>query len=704
MAVRVVKIECGRYSATLTAPGHGFPTGAQIQVKGIPELEGTLIVESSKINSFSICRDICVEVTSVDQASSTVVTASPHGLSALSEGVRLKGFDPDGDTPIDDWVHVKSGGIINDCTLQLEAWCKDCKKMMPAILPGRLIRGTVSCKQSPVVLPEACCGCGWASLVHCVPTPEKARLQDWQAAMQAAKSVGKVRKELQPAQAVFPDTSLLRVEQCGWDQCHGIFRRDGHLHFTMGPGVMSIAYIEELGLWCILAEVIPLHQLEEQRALLGLPDWHGPQLLYVRRENVLGRWEPVIGPAPGPVVTEHREVGVLQAAGAQPSPLLNPCVGSVVLDLLFNYTYADWRGGIGVRRLWGMSALETLLLILELWRNLKACSAACQTWSQALRPFQDLTQMIYHVFWIQKNQQVPVQLPSGREVAAAIRFAAVFWKDGLMITNHTDFQSRAWPGLVKEVCLKSELQADEDDFLQGPTGALLNQHAALFSQVARDMLHGVAVPWRTLPETRGGIKMGDGRRYSSCDLLDYVSDATASASLVNVCTDLEGHMELFSLEGTKLLPRSADILGPLVAAGLRPESTTRLWSSSQLSPKKPGDPCGFPLCGKSASPCRVCKHDTHGRNRLGASQLYCGYNLKFDLGGAQVDLEFKIQVLPFFATSKDASLVGDLDRLVPWHSDDEDSDFDSDDASASETMVRRRRLVGKQPPPACYRT
>ena len=70
--------------------------------------------------------------------------------------------------------------------------------------------------------------------------------------------------------------------------------------FQNGP-LLSIVYSEELSMWCLLADVLPLHPLLCQRRALNLPDWDGPQLLYVRRDlSLLGRWEPVIGPAPGP--------------------------------------------------------------------------------------------------------------------------------------------------------------------------------------------------------------------------------------------------------------------------------------------------------------------------------------------------------------------------------------------------------------------
>ena len=133
--------------------------------------------------------------------------------------------------------------------------------------------------------------------------------------------------------------------------------------------------MDDFKAWCLLAEVAPLYPLCEQRMYLELDETaQAPQLLYIRHSSsVVGQWEPVIGPAPGPEVTVYKEVFVqlsdCSAAShvSHVSPLLNE-VGSMVLDLLFNYTQADWSGGIRHGNVWGLSAVEAMLVAVRLWR------------------------------------------------------------------------------------------------------------------------------------------------------------------------------------------------------------------------------------------------------------------------------------------------------------------------------------------------
>ena len=82
----------------------------------------------------------------------------------------------------------------------------------------------------------------------------------------------------------------------------------------------------------------------------------GPQLLYICRGHGLhGLWEPVLGPAPGPDVKLHQEVAVrLNGDASTQSFLLLPGIGSIVLDFLFNYTFANWRGGFSFSGIWGL--------------------------------------------------------------------------------------------------------------------------------------------------------------------------------------------------------------------------------------------------------------------------------------------------------------------------------------------------------------
>ena len=65
---------------------------------------------------------------------------------------------------------------------------------------------------------------------------------------------------------------------------------------------------------CLLADVKPLHDLRMERCCLQLASPSAPQLLYIRHDaDIFGLWSPVIGPAPGPVVTPHQEVPAVLA-------------------------------------------------------------------------------------------------------------------------------------------------------------------------------------------------------------------------------------------------------------------------------------------------------------------------------------------------------------------------------------------------------
>lgn len=135
---------------------------------------------------------------------------------------------------------------------------------------------------------------------------------------------------------------------------------------------------------CLLADVKPLHDLHMERCYLQLASPSAPQLLYIRRDaDIFGLWSPVIGPAPGPVVTPHQEVpAVLASVCDQGSALFTPVVCSSVLDNLCNYFSADWRGGMnsGFHRYpyWGMSTVEALVTSLRLWYDIAACSSTCR--------------------------------------------------------------------------------------------------------------------------------------------------------------------------------------------------------------------------------------------------------------------------------------------------------------------------------------
>ena len=150
-AVRIVHVECSKYSTTFTAPGHGFPTGSQIHVTGLPELEmETLIVDNSRGHKFSLCRNISVEIAEVDVENSVVRTQQPHKITSSHCSVRL--LPDEGHSTSLKFYHI--GEIVDDVSLRLEQYCQTERKCVPAILPEHL-RGRISLKHCSVVLSEA---------------------------------------------------------------------------------------------------------------------------------------------------------------------------------------------------------------------------------------------------------------------------------------------------------------------------------------------------------------------------------------------------------------------------------------------------------------------------------------------------------------------------------------------------------------------
>ena len=459
-SVRVVRVECGEFTTTFTAPGHGFPPGAQVRVEGYDALSAEVFFVGflPDRDTFSIDRNVCVDVASIDTASAMVHTKTPHQIPNTHKSVFLHGFDNDLQAPVG--VHYMVGEIVDEYSLRLESYCEVKRASIPAKLCGNLVNGRISRKHCEVIVPQSqCTGSGLAFLVCQLPKSQEACLQDWQAAIRAARQKYILKDLPRVQQPVLPDARTLHVAHCGWSYCAGVYSYSGHMHYSLGP-LVSMLYSEELGMWCLLADVVAVYSLERQRSYLGLKDWDGPQLLYVRQDpNPAGRWEPVIGPGPGPSIRAHNELAVLQTVSMQPSLLLHPSVGSGVLDLLFNFTAADWRGGLQ-GHVWGFSAMEAIHLALSLWRGLCACSAVCHSWQASLKPFHNLVQICDHALQIPHDLRVSeVALPTIREAIRAIMFHGRMWRHGLSVTRFKLFQERRWPAQVVDVELSSELDA-----------------------------------------------------------------------------------------------------------------------------------------------------------------------------------------------------------------------------------------------------
>lgn len=719
--VRVTKLECNKYFTSLIAAKHGFPTGARIQVKGIPEIPETefLFVENSSTNSFKVCRDICAEVAKIDSEKSMIFTKQPHLIPDKHQSVELCGVDMEKNEAVKRFYDVK---IIDDYSMTLRSYCNATREWHPAALP-QLKEAQLRRKHCAVVLskdfsesaPEIRRVNGLASLAPLLPS-KKTLLQDWRAAIDAARKAGKLQELPNdvdgPADVDAdgtPNISALHVGPCGWKDCRGIFQRHGPYQYDRAPGSVSIVYVEELKAWCMLAEVAPLYPLEMERLMMGLGDFEGAQLLYLSRgPSVVGRWESVLGPAPAPEVLVYKEVTVRQDATQQETVLLQSAVGSTVLDLLFNYTNADWRGEIFNGNVWGVSAMEALLYALMLWQQMQRCSWVCRTWHRALLPFNDLKRICY------RAMQIPalpppgavVDLPSLPDLFEAMTSGACFWSEILMISHMPWFQGRAWPMQISEINLMSEMNEDEDHFMEGPTSKALNNYAPMFLKMVRQMLAGIPLAWRTKPYTRGLTTHNDGARFAYNDLLDFVRPEEKAC---HGYLRSDAQLMLLSPEGRVLLPPELSVLESLQSNGLTCRTVRRGWASTGISPRDAGEPCGMPFCGKlDDGPCHVCKADAEGRTRLGATQLSGGYALDFYDGSRKITLEIRVRLIPFFVTSKDVSLLEPIKAICPFPTDDfdstetededEDDDLDDDEPPPSP----KRRLWGKQPPPAAW--
>ena len=136
-SVKIANVESHRYGTTLTAPGHNFVTGAQILVEGVSGLETeTFIVDDVVGSKFSIRRNICVDIASMDPETSIVQTTCPHRIGNTAACVVLQAFDTVAQ------VHVKQnyeiGEIVDDCSLRLGSWCDVSKVVLPASLSANL--------------------------------------------------------------------------------------------------------------------------------------------------------------------------------------------------------------------------------------------------------------------------------------------------------------------------------------------------------------------------------------------------------------------------------------------------------------------------------------------------------------------------------------------------------------------------------------
>ena len=133
----IAQIECSKYAATFTSPNHGFPSGAQVQVQGVPELgHETFVVDHSSSSTFSISRNISVEIDGIDAANSIVRTKAAHQIGDTHTSVRLCGFDMESHSHVDEFYSISE--VVDEVSVKLREYCKESKADVPAKLIKRL--------------------------------------------------------------------------------------------------------------------------------------------------------------------------------------------------------------------------------------------------------------------------------------------------------------------------------------------------------------------------------------------------------------------------------------------------------------------------------------------------------------------------------------------------------------------------------------
>ena len=148
---------------------------------------------------------------------------------------------------------------------------------------------------------------------------------------------------------------------------------------------------------------------------------------------------------------------------------------------------------------------------------MKACSAACRTWRDALKPFANLKDLCYRALRFPSGSKV--KLPSIPEAVEAVLPSAAAWRNNLSWARLNQAGGTAWPALVSEISISSELVDGQDDFMQGPVSTLLNTHAPVFLQVAREILCHMPLAWRTKPMTMSTHSTGE-RVFATCELME----------------------------------------------------------------------------------------------------------------------------------------------------------------------------------------
>eukprot|EP00928_Gymnodinium_smaydae_P080591 TRINITY_DN64259_c0_g1_i1.p1 TRINITY_DN64259_c0_g1~~TRINITY_DN64259_c0_g1_i1.p1 ORF type:complete len:719 (+),score=71.80 TRINITY_DN64259_c0_g1_i1:83-2239(+) len=526
----VESIESQKYGVKCVAPGHRLLAGARIrfsEVRGLPEElagESFIVDDCVERDSFNICRDVREVISIIHAAEGVVETARPHGLPSFAT-IQIEDVEGEGAQEVE-------GKRYTVCERQA---CRIVLAVGKEIAPGAgiyqgwdrvrlpegLRGGCVVARRSRVCFLHKYFA-GWGGQIELVPI-HRSRAEcvaDWTAALAACRSAAVPSANVEPL--VFQDPKADGMEVVVYDSfCGGggIYKRQASNAYV--HGCAQVAYVDELSLWCFMADVQPCGEILANRKILGLEtNWEGPQLLYVCRGNpTTGGWEPVLGEYPAP------EVRV--ASGPRRETLANytkwpQTFETQLLDMLFPVPVSrDRASALDLARYLNAARFGSLLA------DLCAASRTCASWRQTLESARQ-------VYYIDRALNWPDRLclqlprPTLRDAVFFLGFNFAFHTALISDRPHSwdaidpRFSKCVWACSVDEMSISAETQEQDRYPRKSKQSLLLEQLAPGFVAWGRDVFCDLQLPWNRHFRADGFSTHGDVHR-AVCSLLGFRS-------------------------------------------------------------------------------------------------------------------------------------------------------------------------------------
>jgi len=350
-------------------------------------------------------------------------------------------------------------------------------------------------------------------------------LKDWRAALQGAVDIPFSVAGFDRVKPSVPSASALYVGPCG-SQCGGTYcQHSRSADYVLGPAYVT--FVEELGLWCLLANVYATFPLEEVREIMGLKKhWEGPQLLYACRESApSGAWVPILGEYPPPKVCTTADAiamprPVFGVRAPSTSPFVRPDLCRSILDLLSNLDLATW---CKVGR-WTATSLEIAVLIEEVLRDSTMASRVCRSWYSALQAAGTASGVRR---LLQLDRAVNVQqLASIRQAVRVLRLTARAKPQSLLsLTQLPAFATFAWAASIHEVKVAMRLPEGSSRDPGGTHARMLEGIAPQFWHLAKRLLSDMPLAWCRYPNANG-FESRRGESYISLCLAERMCAPT----------------------------------------------------------------------------------------------------------------------------------------------------------------------------------